>query len=546
MTEQTIDAPPLEAPPAAPERAARSSKDAAREIAYRYRWVLAAIGLLLLSLIVVLWARARPGYDPYGWMVWGKLTIHLKLDTNGAPSWKPLPFLFTVPYAFFGHYQLWLWMVTSVAVSLSGIVFAWRIAFRLTDARPERRYAAYAAGLFAGLFLLGIMDFTTASSPYTYVHYILSSESDTMIVSLVLAAIDCQLSGRPRWAFWLWILAALGRPEALPFLALYSIWMWGRRPQDRLMVALGLLLIPLMWIGIPAVTSKSPFTAGNLANNSPREVVGNKISGTLRRFVRSEPWQVEVAALITVIYGALAVWRQRPWPTFELALWCWRPRVKLPTGAPGACVMMAAGAILWVVIEVAFALHGWPAVTRYMFEPAGVMCVLAGAFVGRVVHDVPGLVARTARRITPRRITPHLAGLVGAWGTVILIAVFAGSMLPAAHQRVTNERKELTHERQRTQQIGRLGTVVGLLGASRIVACGQPDIAIGYQSQLAWYLDVKIGSLYVGNYELAHLGHPLVHFREIANGWQVYAQVGPTASKATRARCSGLLANYTS
>ena len=55
----------------------------------------------------------------------------LKLDTNGAPSWKPLPFLFTVPYALFGHYQLWLWMVTSVAVSLSGAAFAWRIAFNL-------------------------------------------------------------------------------------------------------------------------------------------------------------------------------------------------------------------------------------------------------------------------------------------------------------------------------------------------------------------------------------------------------------------------------
>ncbi len=157
-----------------------------------YPWVFGAVGLLLVSLVIVLWARSRPGYDPYGWLVWGKLTLHAKLDTNGAPSWKPLPFLFTVPFALFGRYQLWLWMVFSVAVSLAGPIFAWRIAFRLTGADPARRYAAYVAGLFAaGLMLL--MEDTV--SHLTYVHYLLSAESDTMIVALVLAAIDFHLAG---------------------------------------------------------------------------------------------------------------------------------------------------------------------------------------------------------------------------------------------------------------------------------------------------------------------------------------------------------------
>src|SRR4029077_7418320 len=104
-----------------------------------YPWIAWAAALVLFSLIVVLWARARPGYDPYGWLVWGKLSLKGAPDTNGAPSWKPLPFLFTVPYALFGRYQLWLWMVTSVTISLSGIVFAYRVAFLLTDAPPQRR-----------------------------------------------------------------------------------------------------------------------------------------------------------------------------------------------------------------------------------------------------------------------------------------------------------------------------------------------------------------------------------------------------------------------
>ena len=35
--------------------------------------------------MIVLLARVRPGYDPYGWLVWGKLSIHWKLETNFLP-----------------------------------------------------------------------------------------------------------------------------------------------------------------------------------------------------------------------------------------------------------------------------------------------------------------------------------------------------------------------------------------------------------------------------------------------------------------------------
>ena len=114
------------------------------------------------------------------------------LDTNAAPSWKPLPYVFTVVYALFGSHELRLWMITSAAISLSGVVFAGRIAYKLTDAPPERRWAAWAAAIFAGLALLGIQQ---------YFHYILSSQSDPMIVALCLAAIDFHLDGRVRLAF---------------------------------------------------------------------------------------------------------------------------------------------------------------------------------------------------------------------------------------------------------------------------------------------------------------------------------------------------------
>src|SRR5437588_604924 len=164
-------------PSAAP--AARRRRDLLAPIR-SHPWVAGTVVLLLAGLILVVWARSRPGYDPYGWLTWGKLTLHGKLDTNGAPSWKPLPFLFTVPFALFGRYQLWLWMVLSVAVSLAGPIFAWRIAFRLTYADPARRYAAYGAGLFAAGLVLLMQD---PLLPANYLHYVLSAESDTMIVA---------------------------------------------------------------------------------------------------------------------------------------------------------------------------------------------------------------------------------------------------------------------------------------------------------------------------------------------------------------------------
>jgi hypothetical protein len=228
VSEQTLEAPRVEVPAGRPDAPARTTARLG-EVAYRWRWVLVAGALLVISLIIVVAARTRPGYDPYGWLVWGKLTIHLKLDTNGAPSWKPLPYLFTLPYAVAGHYALWLWMVTSVAISLSGLIFAWRIAFRLTAADPARRYAAYVAGLFAAGLVLALQD----PLGYTYTHFILSAESDTMIVAICLAAVDFHLSGRHRWAFWLWWLGALGRPEVWPFWVLAGLWLWRAAPGYR-------------------------------------------------------------------------------------------------------------------------------------------------------------------------------------------------------------------------------------------------------------------------------------------------------------------------
>jgi hypothetical protein len=505
VSEQTLDAPPIEVPAGQPRE--RRTVDGAelKELAFRYRWVLTAAGLLIVSLAILLYARTRPGYDPYGWLVWGKLTVHLNLDTNGAPSWKPMPFLFTVPYAVVGHYALWLWMVTSVAISLSGMIFAWRIAFRLTYSRPERRYASYVAGLCAAGLLFALQD---PVGNFNYTHYLLSAESDTMIVSICLLAIDLHLSGHHKGAFWIWWLGSLGRPEVWPFYGLAGLWLWRYVPSYRRWLYASVVLMVFLWFGIPGLSSKSFLTAGNIAENSPRAIHGNKITGTIDRFHELLPNTVWVAAVLAVAWAA------------------WRRRIAL--------LVLAGGAVLWVLIEIAFALHGFPAVPRYMFEAGAVVGVLAAVFIGRIVHELPGLLAQWTRRLDSGRLGARLAAYVGTWGTVLVLVVIAGSMVGAAHRQFHLERSDLREQRARTVLIGHLSGVVKTLGSSNMFACGQPNIPIGYQSVFAWYAGVKTGVLYVSRNYLAAHPHPLVNVYPIAgNGWKVFpSDVDPAHAAA--------------
>ncbi len=433
-----------------------------------------AAALLVLSLLILLWARTRPGFDPYGWLVWGHQTVAGNLDTNAAPSWKPLPFLFTAPFGLFGHYQLWLWMVTSLAVSLAGAVFAARIAYRLTlgDDASDQRWAAWVAAAFAAAAYFGIS---------TYWHYMLSAQSDPMIVTLCLAAIDCHLSGRFRWAFALAVLAALGRPEAWLFLGLYSIWAWLRVPSMRRLIVAGLVLTVLLWFGIPALTSRSPFVAASNALGSGRRLRSDRVFGTIGRFLDLNTAVIELTALIAVV---LAVIR--------------RDRLTLA---------LAAGACAWVIVEIAFALHGWPGLGRYMYEPAGVVVALAGVAVGRLLIEAP----RVSRAV--------------GWAGAALVVVIAVALVPPALSRARDEHHDIVGQRTRTDEIGKLSSTVASLGGSaRFKPCGEPLTRLEYQTILAWTLHVNVSTVGYKYSPAIAGGRPVVLFTPFSHGgWHVQA-----------------------
>ena len=267
----------------------------------------------------------------------------------------------------------------------------------------------------------------------------LSAQSDPMIVTLCLAAIDCHLCGRYRWAFTLGALAALGRPEVWPFLGLYTVWAWLRVPSMRWLIVVELVLVVLLWFGIPALTSRTPFVAASNALGSGRRLRSDRVFGTIGRFLDLNTAVLLLTALLAVV---LALVR--------------RDRVTLG---------LAAGVCAWVIVEIAFALHGWPGLGRYMFEPAGVVVALAGAGVGMVLAE--------ARRVSRG---------VG-WAGVALVVVIVVALVPpgvvAGPQRASRHPRPARADGRDRQALdgGRVARRAGAVQAVRRAAdpVGVPD-----------------------------------------------------------------------
>jgi hypothetical protein len=453
----------------------------------RHPWIVVTPALIAASVAFVVVSGIRPEFDTYGWLVWGREAAHLALDTNSAPSWKPLTFLFTFPYALAGSGAVWLWMMTAVAAAFAAILLAARIAYRLAGRSTERPYARIAAAAFAGFGVLALGD---------YWHYILISASDPLVVALCLAAIDCHLSRRSKLAWLALVLASLGRPEVWPAAAVYGLWKWRSAPSMRLPIVAGVLLIPALWFAVAALTSPSWSIAADIATESTVGVPRHGPAGVLQGF-----WHLyDLPMKVVVVLGlGLAVVR--------------RDRTSL---------MLIWAALSWVLVEVVFALHGWTGAARYTFEPAAVLVVLGGAAIGQVVGAGP-------RRMWPLR-----------WAALAaILAALAATLISPTETRIRlagNEISFLAHGWSR--QIDRLHTAIANEGgAKRIMACGQPVTEVAFQTILAWQLGQNVADVGWDPRTWIAAGEPIVLFEPQGAGWKVQPIHTPADSIG---RCAAL------
>jgi hypothetical protein len=459
--------------------------------------MLVVVCLIAVAAGVLRWAGTSPGYDPYGWLVWGYQTLRLHLDLGGAPSWKPFPWLFTTPYSLAGRDSLRLWELTAVAFALGGPIVAGSIVHRLVLSAGGRRAPALAGAAFAALGVLLIVRYT---------HYWLSSQSDPMLVTCVLLALELGLRRRHTAAYaFLW-LASLGRPEAWPFIGLYGLWLWVRLPRLRAVVVGGWGLIAFAWFGIPVICGQPPLIAYSLAQHSPRMLHSDRVLGTIDRFRSLTFAPIKLAAAVGLVVAAHR--RDR------------------------AVLLIAGGCALWVAFEVLFALQGLPADPRYMFEAAAAMIVVAGyGFAWLLWAGEPG-----GTRATTWQRPARIAGIVAA------LALLA-AIVPDAIAQVRVERADLVAQRARTREFALLrATIQRLGGAHLILSCGDPTADVEFDSLLAWDLHVNVGSIgHRPAYMIAEPGVPVVLFTPLYNGWVVHTF---HETPAQRRRCAGLERSY--
>ena len=176
---------------------------------------------------------------------------------------------------------------------------------------------------------------------------------------------------------------------------------------------------------------------------------------------------------------------------------------------------------LWVLVEIVFALHGWPAVPRYMFQAAGAMIVVAGFAVGWILQ-------RAARAATGIRV----AGIA-------FVVVLSGLLVPDAIALMRQEHGDLKHERARTTEIRRLPTTIDKLGGVGFIrSCGDPSADVEYVSILAWYMNMNVGKVGHQPHKEIYLEHkPVVLFTALYNGWIVHTY---HIAAAKRAACAKL------
>lgn len=298
--------------------------------------LLACLALAALSLLTL----STPTYDPWAWIIWGREITQWDLVTTNGPSWKPLPVLFTTPFALFGDDTApALWLVVARAGGLLAFAMAYRLGARL-------------AGPWAGA-IAAVALFLSDEFIFNFAR----GNSEGMLVALVLWAVERHLDGHRTHAFLLGFAAALLRPEVWPFWGLYGLWLLlrDRSPRTAALVFGTAAAALLLWFVPEYLGSGDWLRAASRARDPNPDSAAFADSPFVEVFRRS-------AAILSVpIYvgGVIAV------------VLAWR--------RDGLQVALAAMATILMVAVALMTEAGFAGNLRYVALPAAFVCVLAGA-----------------------------------------------------------------------------------------------------------------------------------------------------------------------
>jgi hypothetical protein len=404
--------------------------------------IAACIGLGALSLLL----PSEPSYDPWAWFVWGREIAHLELDTDGGPSWKPLPVLLLAFVSPLGDdLTAGVWIALARAGALLSLVLAYRLAARFAGGPPALRAVA---GTTAAVAL--------ALTPDWFQFAAHASEAP-LAVALMLWAVERHLDGRRGHALALLAVVCLMRPEVFPFLAVYAIWLWRAERGLRVAVTALAVVIPLAWLVPEWIGSGDPLGGGSQARSEPYwslSLAEHPWLRALERLHNHAGLAVELLALVAV--GAAALRRQR------------------------AVLVLAAAAAVEGAMFVAMTQAGFSGNPRYALPALAVLCVLAGTGAARTAEAGGALAAR----VTPA------ARLPGAALALALVALLVAPLVEGRAGRLEFEAREVGRRMDLQRGLERAIAAAG--GPEALRELGSATTNRALHSRLAWELGYPI------------------------------------------------------
>jgi hypothetical protein len=403
-------------------------------------------GVCLALAALSLFFYATPTYDPWAWVLWGREIVHLDLVTEGGPSWKPLPVMFTTVFSLFGEDTApVLWLAVARAGALLACVMAFRTAYRLADGGLP----GILGGAACSLLLLTSFNFVRDAA---------LGNSEALMVALVLLAFERHLDGRRDHALYFGLAAALLRPEVWPFLGLYGLFLLVREPALRLRTMLLGLLVPLLWFGPELWGSGQALRAATRATNPNRGSAAFAASPTkelLERFGETLVTPVKLGAALAVAWAVYTYIRRRE---------------------NGPVLALFGGGVAWFALVDVMTEAGYAGNQRYLIVSSAAFTILAGvgaAFALRGAGNV-------SERVTGRGWARPVAVAVAFLGAVALVIPVAGDKADSFRKM----RRSLAYETSLWPNLEKAIAAAG--GKERLKACG--GLYSGpYQTQMVAY-----------------------------------------------------------
>jgi hypothetical protein len=437
---------------------------------------LAALVLGSLSLLY----PSTPSYDPWGWLLWGREILHLKLNTIGANSFKPLPVLFTLPFALFGRAQPDLWLAVGRSGAIFTVLMAFKLAARLTgwfgagagERRGVARVIAYGPAVLAG----GIAALSIVISP-GYIRDAALGYSECLGAGIVLLAVDRHLDDRPRQAFVLGFIPALDRPEIWAFWGLYGLYLWRRDPGARKLIVALFATAPCLWF-LPEL-----WGSGHLFRGVTRALHPRKNAATFTKCPfcteMKAAWdlslaRVKVVSGLMALGAAVAIWLalRRRSSGFAASV---REQAHRPEGV---VLVLAVVAILWFVEISAMTQYGFSGNDRYLIIGGALVAVVGGVGWGLVAWKLGELLGRATGPV------PGAAVAVAAASAVFL--VFPNWV--GGHFKAHPLNHALRYQAELREDVSAIIGKAG--GAKKVLACGSIETDNFEVPMVAWYLDV--------------------------------------------------------